>query len=178
MFIESRNGIVRLDPDAARDYARAVMPRLRNPALQVAADLASQSRRLSIPYRLVEEGVASKMAGTKVGTGRSCASSQQLRPKLGRKFCRRRRYLWHVVEAVRPMEKAHTKLPERRATGLRPRRGEEALHRRSAALKRTSRRSLNLSEEQKRDRRAEHAEIRGRRKSQADTSPDTSSDVP
>jgi hypothetical protein len=45
MFTELRDGIVRLDPDAARDYAHAVMPRLRTPALKVGTDFAVQLRR-------------------------------------------------------------------------------------------------------------------------------------
>jgi hypothetical protein len=142
MFIELRDGIVRLDPDAARDYARAVMPRLRTPALQLAADFAVQLRRVSIPYRLVQERVARKNQGTRVGTGTPCGYCNNPVPKLGLKFCGRTCYLRYSVEVRKPIEKAQAKLAEMRAAGLDPGHGGEAAKKRGAAMAENNRRRI------------------------------------
>jgi CRISPR-associated endonuclease Cas1 len=142
MFIELRDGIVRLDPDAARDYAHAVMPRLRTPALQLAADFAVQLRRVTIPYRLVQERVARKNQGTRVGTGTPCGYCNNPVPKLGLKFCGRACYHRHVVEVAQPIKKAHARLVEMRAAGLDPGHGGEAARKRGAALAENNRRRI------------------------------------
>jgi hypothetical protein len=146
MFIELRDGIVRLDPDAARDYAHAVMPLLRAPALRLAADFAVQLRRVAIPYRLVQERTARKNEGTRIGLGQPCGYCNTPVPKLGLKFCGRTCYLRHSVEVARPIEKAREKLAEMRSAGLNPGHGGDAATKRGMKLaERNERRSLNLT---------------------------------
>jgi CRISPR-associated protein Cas1 len=155
MFIELRDGIVRMDPDAARDYAKAVMPRLRAPALKVAADFAVQLRRVTIPYKLVTERVAHKQPSTRPGIGAPCAYCGNPLPKLGLKFCGRTCYLRHSVEVRKPIVKAQAKLAEMRAAGLSPGHGGEAAKKRGAALAESNRkRALGLTPEELRARKA------------------------
>jgi CRISPR-associated protein Cas1 len=156
MFIELRDGIVRLDPDAARRYARAVMPRLRDPALRVAGDFATQLRRVTIPYRLIVERAPQKRPGTRAGVGAPCEYCKQPLPKLGLKFCGRTCYLRHSVEIRRPIEEARRKLAEMRADGLTPGHGGEAAKKRGAAAALTCKRqSLGLTPEELRARRSQ-----------------------
>ena len=52
MFLELRDGVVRLDPDFARPLALWLMPRLRKPLAEVAAGYVTQLKRVEVPYRL------------------------------------------------------------------------------------------------------------------------------
>lgn len=142
MFIELRDGVMRLDPDAARDYAHMVMPRLQTPARKVAADFAVL-RRVTIPYRLTLERVARKKEGTRVGVGAPCGYCGNPVQKLGLKFCGRTCYLRHSVEVAQPIKKAQARLAQMRAVGLDPGHGGEAAKRRGAALAENNRRRVS-----------------------------------
>jgi hypothetical protein len=87
MFIELRDGIVRLDPDTARDYAHFLMPQLRGPARRTAAEFAIQLRRVTIPYRLIDHRVAKKAEAPKGDVRQPCEYCRQPVPRPGLKFC-------------------------------------------------------------------------------------------
>jgi|GEM_PF-937444 len=162
MFIELRDGIVRLDPDTARDYAHAVMPALRASARTIAAEFAVQLRRVTIPYRLIDHRVAKKREGPRGDVRNPCEYCEQPVPKAGLKFCGRVCYLRHSVEVRQPVKLAQKRLAEMRAEGLSPGHGGEAAKIRGAALAKTNTRfSLHLTPEEMRARRA--AQQRGYR---------------
>jgi hypothetical protein len=161
MFIELKDGVVRLDPDAARDYAHAIMPQLRNPSLSIAAEFAAKLRRTVVPYRLVHHRVAAKAQSRKGAECKPCEYCGQIVPRVELKFCGRQCYLRHSVEVRKPILKAQAKLNEMRAAGLNPGHGGEAARKRGEKLAVSNkRRSLNLTEEEWRERRALKARVR------------------
>ena len=160
-FIELRNGVVRLDPDAARSYAEYLMPRLRQPTLSIAAYFATELRKVDIPYRLVTERTAARKAGTRIGFGLPCEYCSQPLPRIGLKFCGRVCYLKHSVEIRQPIKAAHARLREMRAAGLSPGHGGDAAIKRGAKIGESNRkRALQLSDLERRARRAEQARLR------------------
>lgn len=155
-FIELKNGVVRLDPDAARSYAEHLIPRLRQPTLSIAADFATQLRKVDIPYRLITERTAARKAGTTIGIGVPCGYCTQPVPKVGLKFCGRSCYIRHSVEIRRPIRHAQEKLEAMRAQGLSPGHGGEAAMKRGAKISESNRRrSLGLKPDEMRARKAE-----------------------
>lgn len=72
MFIELREGVVRLDPDFAGDYAAWLMPQLRKPAEAAAAEFAREIRQIVIPYRLVDDRKATKATGLRKSPSGLC----------------------------------------------------------------------------------------------------------
>ncbi len=166
MFIELRDGVVRLDPDAAKAFAEHLMPLLRQPALSIAADFASQLLRTSIPYRLVAERPAVKKLGSGLSIGSPCGYCGQPLRKAGLKFCRRQCYLRHSVEVRQPIRQAQTRAAEMRAQGLRVGHGGTVAKKRSARISLSNaRRTLQLTPEERRSRRAAQARaLRARRK--------------
>src|ERR1700688_710365 len=158
MFIELRDGIVRLDPDTARDYAHAMMPKLRQPALLAAQDFARQLRRITIPYRLVDHRVAKKIEGTKKGDGPPCEYCKQPVPKIGLKFCGRPCYLRHSVEVRQPLKLAQARVAQLRQEGRNPGWDATARKKRKAGKTQMLRRRMpGMTREQRRRRRAEQA---------------------
>ena len=169
-FIELSDGVVRIDPDAARLYAEHLMPRLRQPALSIAADFANQLRKVDIPYRLITERTAARKAGTKVGVGTPCGYCSQPVLKIGRKFCGRTCYLRHSVEVRQPIKAAHAKLRALRKQGLSPGHGGEAAKKRGAKIAESNkRRRMDLTKSEYNERRAAQArEYRRKRKCSLD----------
>jgi hypothetical protein len=163
MFIELRDGVVRLDPDFARPYAEWLLPQLRIPATAAAAEFAREVRQIVIPYRLIDDRKAAKMLGARKGAGGLCRYCRQPLKKAGLKYCSRDCYLRYSVEVAKPIAKAQQKLAEMRAQGLSPGHGGEAAKIRGAAVAESNRRrSLGLTAEEYRARRA--AQARRRRK--------------
>jgi hypothetical protein len=161
MFLELRDGVVRLDPDFARNYAAWLMPQLRAPAASAAAEFAREVRRIVIPYRLTDDRTAEKRPVPRLGAAGQCGYCGQPLVKTGLKFCSRDCYLRHSVEVAKPIEKAHAKLAEMRARGLSPGHGGEAAKKRGAAIAESNRRrSLGLSPEEYRARKAAQARER------------------
>ena len=164
MFIELRDGIVRLDPDTARDYAHAVMPALRGPVRTVAAEFAGQLRRVTIPYRLIDHRVAKKREAPKGDVRNPCEYCKQPVPKAGLKFCGRVCYLRHSVEVRQPLKLAQAKLAEMRAAGLNPGHGGAAAKKRGAKCAENNRKNaMNLTREERRVRRAAQQQARRKR---------------
>ena len=163
MFIELRNGVVRLDPDFARDYAAWLMPQLRTPAATAAADFAREVRRIVIPYRLIVDRTAERRPAARAGAGGQCGYCGQPLKKTGLKYCSRDCYLRYSVKVARPIEKAQAKLAELRAQGLSPGHGGEAAKKRGAAIAESNRRrSLGLTAEEYRTRKTALARERRR----------------
>ena len=155
-FIELKDGVVRLDPDAAKSYAEQLLPQLRQPAMSIAADFANQLRKVDIPYRLVTERTAARRTGTKVGVGAPCGYCSQSVPRQGLKFCGRSCYLRHSLEVRQPIKAAQAKLAEMRVQGLSPGHGGEAAKKRGRKVAENNRRrSMNLSTDEHRARKAE-----------------------
>jgi CRISPR-associated endonuclease Cas1 len=162
MFIELRDGIVRLDPDLARDIAHYLMPRLRSKALQVANEYAKQLRRVKVPYRLVRAERGTIDEARRVESLSNCRYCQQRLPRRGLQFCGRDCYLKYSVEVARPIDKAQAKLAEMRSAGLSPGHGGEAGKKRGAKIAESNRRrSMQLSPAELRARKAE--QMRGYR---------------
>lgn len=162
MFIELRDGIVRLDPDLARDIAHYLMPRLRSKALQVANEYAKQLRRVKVPYRLVRVERGTIDEARRVESLSNCRYCQQRLPRRGLQFCGRDCYLKYSVEVARPIDKAQAKLAEMRSAGLSPGHGGEAGKKRGAKTAESNRRrSMQLSPSELRARKAE--QMRGYR---------------
>jgi CRISPR-associated endonuclease Cas1 len=156
MFIELRDGIVRLDPDLARDIAHHLMPRLRSKALHVANEYAKQLRRVKVPYRLVRAERKTIDGARRVESLSNCRYCQQQLPRRGLQFCDRQCYLSYSVEIARPIDKAQAKLAEMRAAGLSPGHGGEAAKKRGAKIAESNRRrSLGLPPAKTRARKAE-----------------------
>jgi len=145
MFHELRDGVVRLDPDLARDLAHYLMPRLRRPTLEFAAAYTTQLRRVKVPYVLERLSRQFSPAGkvyerTRSRVQRNCEYCKQPLPRRGLKFCGRDCYLRHSVEIRQPIKLAQQKLAELRAQGVNPGHGGEAAKKRGAAMALTNRR--------------------------------------
>jgi hypothetical protein len=154
MFIELRDGVVRLDPDAARNYAHAVMPRLRTPALHAASEFATQLRRITIPYRLIDDRKAVKRRQTSAQA--PCGYCGQPVGKVGLKFCGRPCYLRHSSEVRKPIELARAKLATMREEGCKPGWDAEAREKREAGKAEVLRKRVpGITPEQTRARKAE-----------------------
>jgi CRISP-associated protein Cas1 len=161
MFIELRDGVVRLDPDFAREYADWLMPQLRTPTATAAADFAQEVRRIVIPYRLTADRTAERKPAARIGSAGPCGYCGQPLKKTGLKFCSRDCYLRHSVEIARPIEKAQAKLADMRVRGLSPGHGGEAAKKRGAAVAESNRRrSLGLTAEEYRTRKTAKARER------------------
>lgn len=139
MFIELRDGVVRLDPDTAKAYALEVMPKLRREAVDAAAAFASDLRKITIPYRLVDDRKAEKVAPALKGHGQPCGYCGTTIKKTRLKFCSRHCYLRHSVEIRQPIRLAQAKLAEMRAQGLDPGHGGEAAKKRGEKIRITNR---------------------------------------
>ncbi len=156
MFIELRDGVVRLDPDAARDYAHTVMPKLRAPALSMAREFATQLRRISLPYALVDHRVAAKTPSRIGAVSKPCAYCGQKVPRVELKFCGRQCYLRHSVEVRRPLMKAQAKLAALREAGHSPGWDDEARKKRRAGKTAMLRKRIpGMTVEETRARKAE-----------------------
>lgn len=165
MFIELRDGVVRLDPDLARDLAHHLMPRLRSRALHVANEYAKQLRRVKVPYRLVRSERATIDDARSIESLSSCRYCQQVLPRKGLQFCGRDCYLKYSVEIARPIDKAQAKLAEMRAAGLTPGHGGKAAMKRGEKIAESNRRrSLALSPTERLARKA--AQMREYRRNQ------------
>ena len=166
MFIELRDGIVRLDPDTARDYAHAVMPALRGPARTIAAEFVTQLRRVTIPYRLIDHRVAKKREAPRVDALRNpCEYCGQPVPKSGLKFCGRVCYLRHSVEVRQPVKLAQAKLAALRRDGSNPGWDAVAREKREAGKAEALRkRAPAMTAEQRRVRRASQARVYRKRR--------------
>ena len=163
MFHELREGIVRLDPDFARTYAEWLMPKLRTPSANVVGDFCAMVRKITIPYRLVDERNAIRKPGTRVGNGLPCGYCGIELKKTGLKFCSRHCYLRHSVEVAKPILKAQEKLANLRAQGLSPGHGGSAALKRGAAIAESNRRrSMGLTPDETRTRKAKLARERRR----------------
>lgn len=156
MFIELRDGIVRLDPDAARDYAHFLMPQLRDPTHRTAADFAAQLRRVTIPYRLIDHRVVKKREAPKGDVRQPCEYCKEPVPKPGLKFCGRTYYVRHSVEVRQPLRLAQAKLAELRREGHNPGWDAEARQKRETGKAQMLReRARGMTAEEIRKRRAE-----------------------
>jgi CRISPR-associated endonuclease Cas1 len=155
MFIELRDGIVRLDPDTARDYAHFLMPQLRGPARRTAAEFASQLRRVTIPYRLIDHRVARKRETSKDSVRNPCEYCKQPVPKPGFKFCGRVCYLRHSVEIRQPLKLAQARLADLRREGHNPGWSPEARQKREAwAAANIRRKASPLTADERRERKS------------------------
>jgi CRISPR-associated protein Cas1 len=169
MFIELRDGVVRLDPDAARDYAQTIMPKLRKPSLSIAAEFAMLLRRISVPYRLVDHRVAAKKESRVGAICKPCEHCGKTVPRVELKFCGRQCYLRHSVEIRQPIKGARVKLAELRQEGLNP--GWDASARKKREAGKSAmlrRRQPGMDPEQLRQRKAQQSRAyRLRRKENA-----------
>jgi CRISPR-associated endonuclease Cas1 len=156
MFIELREGIVRLDPDTARDYAHFLMPQLHGPTHRTAAEFAVELRRVTIPYRLIDHRVARKREGPKGDVRNPCEYCKQPVPKPGLKFCGRICYLRHSVEVRQPVKLAQKKITDLRRLGRNPGWDAEAREKREAGKAQMLRKRVpGMTPEQRRARKAE-----------------------
>ena len=165
MFIELRDGIVRLDPDLVKLLAKAIMPQLRKPLNEIAASFASRLRLIDVPYRLV------RYANPTVGgyrRGRTpptdpgiCEYCKQPTPKKRLKFCNRTCYLRHSVEVRQPIKLAQAKLAALRQSGVSPGHGGAAAVARGLKIAESNRRrAMNLSPTERRALRTQQTRVR------------------
>lgn len=154
MFLERTDGVVRLSSDMARAYANWIMPKLRQPAENAAATFSRLVRRIVVPYRLVDYRKADLRPSTPSANG-ICGYCKQPLKKSSLKFCSRHCYLRYSVEVAKPIEKAQVKLAELRSQGLSPGHGGEAAITRGRAIAESNRRRrLDLTDDERRARRA------------------------
>lgn len=155
MFHELRDGVVRLDPDLTELLTRSLMPRFAKAALEVANDYARQLRRIAVPLKLFRTAQKPIAQRREVWTQTTCTYCKEPLPRKGLKFCGRPCYLRYSVEIAKPINKAHVRLAEMRAAGLSPGHGGEAAKKRGAKLAESNRRrSLGLTPDEMRNRRA------------------------
>lgn len=178
MFHELRDGIVRLDPDLAKPLAQHIMPRIRKPALELAAAYAAQLRRIKVRYQLTRfklaarieidnaagiQATATTYRGDRTPPARPgyCDYCNQPTPKRRLKFCNRQCYLRHSVEIRQPLKLAQAKLTELRAQGLSPGHGGAAAKLRGAKIAQSNRRrAMNLSPTERKALKALQARVR------------------
>ena len=140
MFIELRNGVVRLDPDLARSLAKLLMPKMRKSVMAMAAAYTAKLRHVKVPYRL-ERPTRLHAPTEKVKAYQpNCEYCKQPLPRRGLKFCNRHCYLRHSVEVRQPIKLAHAKLAVMRQNGLSPGHGGEAAKKRGAKIAESNRR--------------------------------------
>ncbi|HEY1681768.1 MAG TPA: CRISPR-associated endonuclease Cas1 [Candidatus Tumulicola sp.] len=163
MFHELRDGIVRLDPDLAGLLAKSLMPRFRSAALDLSSDYAKQLRRITVQRRLLREAPKPIEQRRDMCENSRCGYCKERLPRKRLKYCGRTCYLKYSTEVARPIEKAHARLAELRASGLSPGHGGEAAKRRGSALSENNRLGIT-------GRRArpvgENASIRSKRPTQ------------
>lgn len=165
MFHELRDGIVRLDPDVTEVLAKSLMPRFAKQSLKLASEYAQQLRQVPVHRKLVREGF--KPRGTKHESPNKtrCGYCKEPLQRKRLKYCGRECYLRYSVEIAKPIEKAQAKLAEMRSTGLSPGHGGEAAKKRGAKIaKSNQRRTLALSPQGMKARRAEQQRARRRSK--------------
>ncbi len=156
-FHELRDGIVRLDPDLTELLSRRLMPGFAKAALELANDYAKQLRRIAVPLKLFRTAPKPISQRRETWAQTTCAYCKESLPRKGLKFCGRQCYLRYSVEVAKPIEKARARLSEMRAAGLNPGHGGEAAKKRGAKLAESNRhRSLGLSPDEMRARRAAH----------------------
>ncbi len=118
------------------------MPKFRKAALELANDYAKELRRITVPRRLVREG-PKPIAERRGSWERSaCGYCKKPLPRKGLKYCGRDCYLRYSIEVAKPIAKAHARLAEMRAIGLRPGHGGEAARKRGAILAENNRRGI------------------------------------
>jgi CRISP-associated protein Cas1 len=160
-FHELRDGIVRLDPDLAALLAKNLMPRFARAALELANDYAKQLRRIKVPLKLVRVAPKPIVERRAAWAQTACAYCKEPLPRKGLKFCGRQCYLRYTVEIARPIEKARARLAEMRAAGLSPGHGGEAAMKRGAKIAESNRRrSLDLTPDEMRARKAAQMRVR------------------
>jgi CRISPR-associated protein Cas1 len=140
MFHELRQGVVRLDPDIARDLAVWLTPRLQRPAQENANSYAAMLRGIEIPYRLSIRARRPVTAPTTVSEFGVCAYCGTALRRRGRKFCSRQCTLQRDVVERQPIRLAQARLAELKAAGRDPGHGGEAARRRGAKVAESNRR--------------------------------------
>jgi hypothetical protein len=144
MFHELRDGVVRLDPDLAKQLAQAIMPNMRRPIAAEAANYAVELRRIKVPYRLSRftRELAPRYRKDRVPPTEPgiCEHCRKPVPKRGLKFCGRECYLRHSVEVRQPIKLAQARLAELRTLGISPGHGGEAGRKRGAKIAESNRR--------------------------------------
>lgn len=161
MFHELRDGVVRLDPDFAKPFTQYVMPRIRRPAMEMAAAYSAQLRRIKVPYRLTWCEVRSTPTTEEPTKRSNCEYCHQPLPRPGLKFCNRQCYLRHSVEIRQPIKLAQARLAELRAEGISPGHGGEAAKKRGSKIAQSNRRRfLGLTGDEYRARKAQQSRER------------------
>jgi CRISPR-associated protein Cas1 len=165
MFIELRDGIVRLDPDLAKRLAKTIMPQLRKPLNEIAASFASRLRLVEVPYRLVRyanPAVGGYRRGRTPPTNPGfCEYCKERTPKRGLKFCNRTCYLRYSVEIRQPIKLAQAKLVALRQSGISPGHGGAAARLRGAKIAVSNRRrAMDLTADERRALRTLQARVR------------------
>jgi CRISPR-associated endonuclease Cas1 len=166
MFHELRDGIVRLDPDLTELLASSLMSRFAKATLDLANEYVQQLRQIPVARKLVRE-VPKTVVDIHGNREHShCGYCKEPLKRKGLKFCGRQCYLRYSVEVARPVEKAHARLAEMRSAGLSPGHGGEAAKKRGSKIAESNRkRALNLTPDERRERRAE--QMRGYRAQKA-----------
>jgi CRISPR-associated protein Cas1 len=124
MFIELRDGVVRLDPDMARDLATWIIPQIQRLAFECVTAYAALLRGIEVPYRLsIRMRRPEKIESTSDDFG-VCPCGTPLKRR-GRKFCSRQCVLNRDINERQPIKLAHAKLAEMVAQGRDPRSGPE-----------------------------------------------------
>ena len=131
MFHELRNGVVRLDPDWARDLATYVMPKIRKPVMDVAEAYVKQLRQVRVAYVLEHPLRFFALNAKKQTRFTHCEYCKKPLLKKGLKFCGRECYLRHSIEVRQPIKAAWAKNAEMRAKGIDPSHGGEAARKRA-----------------------------------------------
>ena len=158
MFHELRRGVVRLDPDVARDLAAWLTPRLQRPAQESANSYAAMLRGIEIPYRLSIRARRPQAAATSESAFGVCAYCGTALRRRGRKFCSRQCTLQRDVTVRRPIELAQAKLALLVAEGRDPRSSLGENRVRSAKIAESNRRrAKHLTVEEKRNAQNESA---------------------
>lgn len=151
MFHELRDGVVRLDPDLARELAQLVMLRLRKPLADVASGYISKLREVKVRYVLERPSRFFAPTNRRQST-KNCEYCRKPLLKKGLKFCGRECYLRHSVEVRQPIKLAQQRLQELRAQGLSPGHGGEAARKRGAKIAESNQRRLGEKRTQYRRR--------------------------
>jgi CRISPR-associated endonuclease Cas1 len=169
MFIELRDGVVRLDPALTKALAKVVMPKLRKPLMELATAFAARLRRVELSYRLArfstahtpEPRPAYRRGRVPPTTPGQCEYCKQPISKKRLKFCNRQCYLRHSVEIRQPIKLAQAKLAALRQSGISPGHGGAAAVLRGAKIAESNRRrAMNLSPAENRALRAMQERIR------------------
>lgn len=151
MFHELRNGVVRLDPDTAKNLTQWIMPQLRKPAADSVAAFAARLRRLTVPYRLeVRVGTDRRDQRSTAQFG-TCAYCGSPLTRNGRKYCSRQCTLRFLYETNPPWKASQAALAKLRAEGKDPQHGGEAARKRGEKIAASNRkRARFVTAEEKR----------------------------